>query len=146
MKILLSEAHNWVVASRSKIYSDANAGVLSTEKDDGRGGKKIVDIAEIQRVYGEIHDPKERPTDSTPDSTGSQISTDLLIQQYENRILDFQKQLTLATDRESVTTAEKSKLLDRLSAEQEKTRLLMLPAPKATDKVRDIFLRWIGAR
>ena len=33
MKILLSEAHHWCSASRSKVYADAREGLLSTEKD-----------------------------------------------------------------------------------------------------------------
>ena len=40
MKILLSEAHNWCDASRSKIYNDARDGLISTEKDPHRGNKK----------------------------------------------------------------------------------------------------------
>ena len=48
----------------------------------------------------------------------------------ENQIQDLKAQLTQASDRENTLVGEKSKLLDMLSAEQEKTRLLMLPAPK----------------
>ena len=33
LKILLSEAENWVEAGRSKIYEDARKGLISTEKD-----------------------------------------------------------------------------------------------------------------
>ena len=133
MKILLSEAHNWVVASRSKIYADANAGVLSTEKDDGRGGKKVIHIAELQRVYGEIHDPKERPKDSTPDSTGQPIDTDLLIQQYEHRIQELAKQLTRAESREDALNTEKSKLLNLTDR--------LLPAPR--EDRPETMLGWI---
>lgn len=61
MKILLSEAENWVKAGRSKIYDDARKGVLSTEKDPTRGNKKIVDTAELERVYGKIRNPDENP-------------------------------------------------------------------------------------
>ena len=48
----------------------------------------------------------------------------------ENQIQDLKAQLTQASERENTLVGEKSKLLDMLSAEQEKTRVLMLPAPK----------------
>lgn len=48
----------------------------------------------------------------------------------ENQIADLKAQLTQASDRETALTSEKSKLLDMLSAEQEKTWVLMLPNPE----------------
>ena len=61
MKILLSEAENWVKAGRTKIYDDARKGRLSTEKDPHRGNRKVVDTAELERVYGKIRNPDENP-------------------------------------------------------------------------------------
>ena len=130
MKIPLSEANQWCNASRSKIYDDARHGILSTEKDAGRGNRKVIDVAELERVYGQVRNPDESETDST----GQQISTETLIQSYENRIHDMQKQLDLANGRETALITEKGKLLDltdRLS--------LMLPSePK-----RRSWLAWL---
>ena len=70
MKILLSEAENWVKAGRSKIYADARKGVLSTEKDPRRGNKKIVDTAELERVYGKIRNPDENPQQTETNGNG----------------------------------------------------------------------------
>ena len=60
---------------------------------------------------------------------GQHRDTEKLIQSYENRIQDMQKQLDLASTREEALTSEKSKLIDLLSAEKEEKRL-MLPAPQ----------------
>jgi len=127
MKIPLSQAHLWLPGvSRSKTYADEAAGVLTATKDPTRGNHKHVDIAELQRVYPTVRDPQERPKDSELDDTGQ---TQLLIESLENRIADLTKQLDLSSDRETVLTAEKTKLLDMLALEQEKTRL-MLPGAK----------------
>ena len=61
MKILLSAAKNWVKAGRSKIYDDARKGLISTEKDPTRDNRKVVDVSELERVYGKIRNPDENP-------------------------------------------------------------------------------------
>ena len=127
MKILLSEAENWVKPGRSKIYDDARKGLLSTEKDPTRGNKKVVDTAELQRVYGKIHNPADNPQESDPDNSGQQIDPSILLQAYENQIQDLRKQLELAGERETALISEKAKLLDLLSAEKEEKRALMPP-------------------
>ena len=142
MKILLSEAENWVKAGRSKIYDDARNGVLSTEKDPTRGNKKVVDTAELERVYGKIQNPDENPQRTEPDADGL---TEKLIQSYENRIVDLQNQLTLAHDRETTLLADKSKLLDLLSAEKEEKRALMPPVDEK-QKSPNWLLRLVGVR
>ncbi len=108
MKILLSEAENWVKPGRSKIYDDARKGLLSTEKDPTRRNKKVVDIAELQRVYGEIHNPADNPRESDTDTSGQQIDLFILLQAYENQIQDLRKQLELASERETTLIDEKA--------------------------------------
>ena len=130
MKILLSDAHRWCDASRSKIYNDARAGLLSTEKDPHRGNKKIVDIAELERAYGSIRNPDENPSETEKNAGGQPIETEKLIQSYEKRIQDMQKQLDLAEVREETLTAERSKLLDLTDRLQKQNETLMLPAPQ----------------
>ena len=142
MKILLSEAQNWVKAGRSKIYADAHKRVLSTEKDPTRGNKKVVDTAELERVYGMIRNPEENPQRTEPDADGL---TEKLIQSYENRIVDLQNQLTLVHDRETTLLADKSKLLDLLSAEKEEKRALMPPVDEK-QKSPNWLLRLVGVQ
>ena len=132
MKILLSEAHNWCNASRSKIYDDARQGILSTEKDAGRGNKKVIDIAELERVYKKVRNPEESETDAD----GQQISTETLIQSYENRIQDLQTQLELANGRETALITEKGRLLDLT----DRLTLMLPPAPE-TQKPK--WLAWL---
>lgn len=61
LKTPLSQAENWVIPGLSKIYDDAHNGIFSTEKDLIRGNKKVVDTAELERVYGGIRNPEENP-------------------------------------------------------------------------------------
>ena len=141
MKILLSEAENWVKAGRSKIYDDARKGLISTEKDPTRGNKKVVDTAELQRVYGEIQNPTDNPQ-RNPQRTKTDDGglSDQLVQQYENRIQDLQTQLAHANDRETALLADKSKLLDLLSAEKDEKRelkaemLALMPPPEEREQ------------
>lgn len=144
MKILLSEAHNWCSASRSKVYADAREGLLSTEKDPHRGNKKVVDTAELERVYGRIHNPAE--TEKNGD--GLHLDDEKLIQSYENRIQDLQKQLDLASERETALISEKSQLLDLTDRLQRQTETLMLPPASEQKEKKSIgwLQRLIGAR
>ena len=141
MKIPLSQAHTYLSAvSRSKTYADEAAGVLTATKDPSRGNQKVVDIAELERVYGKVRDPKENPQDSETDSTGSQIDVETLIQSYENRIRDLQEHLRKSNDREDKLIS----LSDRI---QKQNEVLMLPnSEQAERKDKGWLLRLVGAR
>ena len=146
MKILLSEAENWVESGRTKIYEDARKGILSTEKDPHRGNRKVVDVSELERVYGKIRNPDENPQRTETNDNGRYISTDELVQSYENRILDLEQQLTRATDRETALMDEKSKLLDLLTSEKEEKRALMPPAEEKQKSPNWLLRNLFGAR
>ena len=135
MKILLSEAHHWVPgrASRSKIYEDAKQGRLSTSPHPKNDKWKAVDIAELERVYGSVSDPEARQKDSETDDSGTQIDVDMLIQSYENRIADLQKQLDVSNRRETTLNTEKSRLLDMSD------RLLALTGEKQANWFQRLF-------
>ena len=100
----------------------------------------------MERVYGPIRNPDENPEVSKMDGTGQQIDTDKLIQSYENRIQDLQKQLDLANERETGLISERSKLLDLLSAEKEEKRALMPPLEEKNRESKGWLLRLIGVR
>lgn len=134
MKILLSKAHEYVFPSRSAIYEDARTGKLSTEKDPNRGNKKVVDMAELHRVYGTVNHPEQTLNRTESDAPGHPETTEKLLQTLESQIQDLKDQLDIAT-------TEKTKLLDMLSVEQEKNRLLQLPPGKD-----NWFYRLIGGR
>ena len=98
----------------------------------------------IERAYGSIRNPDENPSETEKDARGQSIETEKLIQSYENRIQDLQKQLDLANDREETLTAEKSQLLDLTDRLQKQNETLMLPPPPETK--RNWLLRLVGAR
>ena len=95
----------------------------------------------MERVYGKIRNPDENSERTESDRNGL---TEKLIQSYENRIA-LQNQLTLAHDREMTLLADKSKLLDLLSAEKEEKCALM-PLLEEKEKVPNWLLRLVGAR
>lgn len=51
-KITLSEAQELVDVIRSKLYQNASAVTISTDKN--KQGKKFVDITELERAQGNI--------------------------------------------------------------------------------------------
>ena len=147
-KITLSEALELVDVSRSKLYQDASDGTISTEKN--KQGKKVVDVAELERAYGKLRNPKEDNIESETDSNGHLESSNgqphssngssphlsESVQVLELQVSMLKDQLKQASDRELTLIAEKDKLIERedklvsmLSIEQEKTRQLMLPPP-----------------
>ena len=93
------------------------------QKTPSRGNKKFVDLVELERVYGKVKNPDDTEKNEN-DSNGQQ---NLLIQSYENRIQDLQKQLDLAGERENALISERKQLFNLLSAEKEEKRELMSP-------------------
>ena len=153
-KITVSEALKLVSVKKTALYGDIKKGVLSAETDNR--GRKIVDTAELERVYGTLKDPNTNGNENgtqrtgtnnngtaegternetngsgTPNANASEV--DVLKAQVEFLTTTLQK----AEIRSEELKADKQELSERLaeahkmlSAEQEKTRLLMLPAPK----------------
>ena len=125
-------------------------GVLSAETDNR--GRKIVDTAELERVYGTLKNPntngmpegtERTETNGTGKSNGARrTESDTNGNTSEVSVLKAQVEFLTTTLQKAETRAEelkadKAELGERLaeahkmlSAEQEKTRLLMLPAPK----------------
>ena len=104
-----------------------------------------MDVAELERVYGKVRNPDENPQRTDANGDGHFISTEELVQPYENQIHDLQAQLTQAMDREQTLICEKTKLLDLLSAEKEEKRALMPPADE-TPRSRNWLFQLLGAR
>ena len=151
-KITLSEALELVPVNRSKLYDYAAEGVISTEKN--KQGKKVVDVAELERAYGKLRNPLEDDIESETDvhghpessnganphpesSNGSSPHVSDSIQLLELQVSMLETQLTQASAREQTLIVEREKLIKRedklvemLSIEQGRTRQLMLPPPK----------------
>ena len=159
-RITLSEALDLVNVSRSKLYQDASEGIISTEKN--KQGKKVVDIAELERVYGKLRNPEKESERSDvdghgqvessngqhPSSNGSNPHLSESVHFLETQVSMLETQLTQAAERERALITEKEKLIERedklvemLSIEQEKTRQLMLPAPEDEIKPTSMWKR-----
>ena len=141
-KISISEAVGLTGISESTIRRDIKSGKVSSEKD--AKGHRRIDIAELQRVY-DLTLP--------PDSQKAEPESQQIIGLLENQIADLKAQLSQASERETALITEKTKLLDMLSTEQEKTRLeqeksrlLMLPASEKNRKSPNWLLRLVGVR
>ena len=76
----------------------------------------------------------ENPAETEKNGDGLHLDDEKLIQSYENRIQDLQKQLDLASERETALIGEKSQLLDLTDRLQRQTETLMLPPAPAQEK------------
>ena len=148
-RLTIKEAVAITPVSESTLRRDIRSGKVSSEKDER--GRRRIDTAELSRVYGQLRQSRESNDTpmtavDTPDNGTLETSDSPDISQnnpeavalLENQIADLKAQLEQATDREQTLISERSKLLDMLSTEQEKTRLeqeksrlLMLPASEA---------------
>ena len=63
-KITVAEALKLVPVKKTALYSDIKKGILSAETDSR--GRKVVDPAELERVYGHLKIPNPN---GTPDGT-----------------------------------------------------------------------------
>ena len=167
-RITIKEAVAIAPVSESTLRRDIKSGKVSSEKDDR--GRRRIDTAELARAYGQLRQsiqpndtqmnavdtPNNRPenTSDTPDTSDTPTDNPKIISLLENQIDDLKNQLERAEVREDTHIAEKKELHDRLAAEQEKTRLLMLPKPPSeneneneneNEKQRGWLLRLIGA-
>ena len=142
-KVSLQTAVKMTGKSESTLRRDRKKGKVSAERDD-RGHLKF-DIAELQRVYGEL---KTTGTDAQSTEQGNNKAMTghdrvEILAMKDNQIADLKAQLEKAEMRETTLIDEKSKLLDLLSAEKEEKRALM---PPADEPKRNWLLRLVGAR
>ena len=156
-RLTIKEAVAIAPVSESTLRRDIRSGKVSSEKDDR--GRRRIDTAELARAYGQLRQSThsndtqmtavDTPNNGTVDVNDTPDTLDdspKIVALLENQIADLKAELERATDRETSLQAEKSKLLDMLSSEQEKTRHLMLPKPKENEqKNRGWLQRLIGA-
>lgn len=164
-RLTIKEAVVIAPVSESTLRRDIKSGKVSSEKDDR--GRRRIDTAELARVYGQLtHATQSNDTEmnavDTPNNTpvnvndtpNTPIEAPKIVALLENQIVDLKAELERATDRENVLITEKTKLLDMLSTEQEKTRLeqeksrlLMLPETSEKNrKTPNWLLRLVRAR
>ena len=132
--------------SKSTLRRDQKKDKVSADSDE-RGHLQF-DIAELQRAYGEL---KSTGADaqSTEQANGQAMTghdNPKIVALLENQIQDLKAQLEKADAQLEITTAEKSKLLDLLSAEKEEKRALMPPLEEKNQESKGWLLRLIGER
>ena len=138
-KLTIKEAVKIIPVSESTLRRDLKSGKLSSEKD--LQGRRRIDAAELARVYGELEQINDEPTQSDESVRHTQVNTDdtpKIIALLEGQVQDLKEQLDTAN-------AEKAQLLDLLSAEKEEKKALMPPADEKS-KYRNWLLRLVGAR
>ena len=145
-KVSLQKAVKMTGKSESTLRRDVKKGKTSADRDD-RGHLQF-DIAELQRVYGEL---KSTGTDAQSTEQGNDKAMTghdkaEIISIKDNQIADLQKQLEKAEMRETALIDEKSKLLDLFSAEKAEKRALMPPVDEKHRKSPNWLLRLVGTR
>lgn len=169
-KLTVTEAEKLVPVGKSTIYTDMDTGKLAF--DLNARGKKVIDPAELDRVYGLLKHPeingnptisengthrKNMETSGNGNGTSrthSEISEntdagmgDVRFLQREVERLKSEleaagKREAKRLEREEKLEARAEKLLDMLAMEQEKTKMLMLPQG-APERVKKKG-RWFG--
>ena len=128
-KISITEALKLVDVSKTTLYRDLKENKLSSTTD--AKGKKVIDIAELERFYGQL----KSPSVNGAGHNGTVDESPAVIAVLEDQVAVLKSQLECERE-------EKLKLIDMLAMEQEKTKLLMLPQTEAmpVEKKRS----WLG--
>ena len=108
--ITLSEALDLVPVDRSKLYNGAADGTINTKKN--KQGKKVVDVAELERVYRKLRNPQkdnetsemdghghpESPNGHPPSSNGSSPHPSDSVKRLELQVSMLETQLSQAAE------------------------------------------------
>ena len=157
-RITIKEAVAIAPVSESTLRRDIKSGKVSSDKDDR--GRRRIDTAELTRAYGQLrqsthsNDTQMTAVDTHDNSPVDAVDTPdratdnpKIIALLEKQIDDLLTRLERAEHREDTHITEKKELHDRFAAEQEKTRLLMLPPDEKRQKSSNWLLRNLfGAR
>ena len=158
-KITIIEAVKRIPVSESTLRRDIASGKVSSEKD--ARGRRVIDVAELQRAYGELKNTGEDAQSTEQDNDKAMTGHDRaeILAMKDNQIADLRNQLEKAEAQLQLATTEKTKLLDLLSAEKEEKRelkaemLALMSPPEEREqktvptqiKPRGWFQRLLGA-
>ena len=139
-KLSVTEALKLIPVSKTTLYADMEKGIVSYDLDIK--GRRRVDIAELQRVYGPLNTPETENANehngrhdltSQETSQPTENNNSEVVKLLESQIEHLQTEVSTARQRET-------KLLEMLALEQQKTQQLMLPPPRKRKRTfRDIF-------
>ena len=141
-KVNISQAARMTGKDRKTIQRHMEKGTLTFEND--AQGRKLVDVSELVRVYGEIKSPAKPKAGESEESP--QSSTPEKVQNLEKRISDLErenedlrKDKEERKEREKNLQAEKGKLLGIVEKQ-----MLLLSAPEPSKKKQGFFARVFG--
>lgn len=130
-KLSVTEALKLVPISKTTLYGDITKGTLSCDVD--AKGRKRIDVAELERVYGPLGTGEDTGQNQTSHLNTSEHNGTPHPDQNESEIIYLLKeQVELLQTEVSVAREREQKLVEMLTLEQKKTHQLMLPAPKNT--------------
>ena len=142
-KISIAEALKLVDVSKTTLYRDLKENRLSSTTD--AKGKKVIDIAELERFYGQLKSPSVNgaghngtggnPASDNSEHNGTVDGSPDVIAVLEDQVAVLKSQLECERE-------EKVKLIDMLAMEQEKPKMLMLPQA-APEQVKN-KASWLG--
>ena len=124
-RISVAKAVSLGYTSQATIYRDMRTGAISYERN-GKN-RRLIDISELTRVYGEPQTPPpesdtQRESDNSQTPPTTHIDKDKIITVLEAQVTELKEYIT-------AERAEKSKILEMLSTEQEKTKMLLIAPP-----------------
>ena len=125
--ITLKKATEFTGRSDRTLRRDIKSGKVSATRDER--GHIHFDVAELQRVYGELKSTGE-DVQSTEQGNGKAMTghdSAEIIALKDNQITDLQSQLERANQREDKLIEERAKLFDLASRLQAQTDRLTLP-------------------
>ena len=139
MKVTIAEAEKLTGKSIKTIYRHISQGILTCSQN--AQGQKIVDIAELERVYGTLNTPIENSVDSHENHTQEDVRTlenlqpvfnppaireaPEIVNLLQSRIESLETQLERANQHLESASSEKASLLRSLE-----NHTLMLPKPQ----------------
>lgn len=145
MEVGINQAAKITRKNKSTIWRDTKSGVLSS-KANGKG-QRVYDIAELERVYGQIYDPDAPETNATEviAVASNQPQPGIEAEKLALKLEFLERELTLVKDQ--LTEARSDRDHWRTQAE---TVLRALPAPTvqptATEEKPGFLARLFGGR
>ena len=136
-RISVAKAVSLGYTSQATIYRDMRTGAISYERN-GKN-RRLIDISELTRVYGEPQTPPPE-SDTHRESENSQTTPQTHIDK-DKIITILETQNATLTTQIAEERAEKAKLLEMLSTEQDKTKMLMIAPPAQPNKPLFSFMR-----
>ena len=132
-KLTLTAAVAVIPVSESTLRRDLKSGKVSFDTDTK--GRKLIDVSELTRVYGQLTGEASEPAKNTHQKTSLNGNDSKVIALLEGQVQDLKAQL-------AQSDTEKAELLTLANNLQKQNEVLMLPPPKRAgwiDRLTRVF-------